>query len=233
METPVPAQYVPPQEKSFSLKEALGYTLLTGLGIGAIIYFGGRKIKQDKTDKSDSQSFNVGTPEYKAKQIKMFFENDNSFGWGTDYEQLRDLFSRVSNKDEWEKIKKAYFLQNRSVLDNDLKKELESTQFIELSEIIDAKPIKAGQKVSPDKLYRAWAIRLKAAFDKTYGFLPGTDEKAIVAVFNEIPTQQAFINTGVAYWKEYKRKLIDDLKDELSSSDYLQYMQIITTKRKS
>jgi hypothetical protein len=232
METPVPVQYVPAQQKSFNLKEALGYTLLTGLGIGAIIYFGGRRIKQNKTDQSDSQSFKVGTPQYKAKQIKMFFENDNWLHLGTDIEQLRFLFTQVSSQEEMEKIRKEYFLQNRAVLDNDLKKKLQSTQFIELSEIIDAKPLKPGQKISPDKLYKAWAIRLKAAFDKTYGFLPGTDEKAIVAVFNEIPTQKAFINTGVAYWKEYKRKLMDDLKDELSSSDYLQYMQIITTKPK-
>lgn len=232
METPVPVQYVPAQEKTFSLKEALGYTLLTGLGIGAIIYFGGKKIKQNKTDKSDSQSFSVGTPQYKAKQIKMFFENDNSFGWGTDYDQLRQLFTQVTSKEEWEKIKKEYFLQNRSVLDNDLKKELQSTQFTELSQILEAKPAKAGQKVDPLKLARTWAIRLKAAFDKTYGFLPGTDEKAIAAVFNEIPTQKAFINTGVAYWKEYKRKLMDDLKSELSSSEYLDNIKIITAKPK-
>ena len=70
METTVPIQYIPPQEKSFSLKEALGYTLVTGLGIGAIIYFGGRKIKKNKTDKSDSQSFKAGTPEYTARVIR-------------------------------------------------------------------------------------------------------------------------------------------------------------------
>ena len=33
------------------------------------------------------------------------------------------------------------------------------------------------------------AKRLKAAFDKSYGFMPGTDEEAIKAVFSEIPTQ--------------------------------------------
>lgn len=232
METNAPVQYIPAQEKSFSLKEALGYTLLTGLGIGAIIFFGSRKIKQKKTDKSDSESFTAGTPQYKAKQIKMFFENDNSFSWGTDYDQLRQLMTDIKSKDEWEKIKKEYSIQNRSVLDNDLKNELQSTQFIELSQIIDAKPAKTGQKVDPNKLYKTWAIRLKAAFDKTYGFLPGTDEQAIAIVFNEMPTQKAFINTGVAYWKEYKRKLMDDLKDELSSSDWLEKMKIITAKPK-
>jgi hypothetical protein len=233
METSAPIQYIPNQEKSFSLKEALGYTLITGLGIGAIIYFGGRRIKQKKTDKADSQSFKVGTAEYKAKEIKMFFENDNSFSVGTDFEKLRHLLTQVSSQEEMDKIKSAYFLQNRSVLDNDLKKELQSTQFIELSQIIAAKPKKAGQKVSGDILYKSWAIRLKAAFDKTYGFVPGTDEKAIQSVFDEIPTQRAFVNVGVAYYKEYKRKLMEDLKDELSTSEYYSFMKQLTDKPKA
>lgn len=231
METPVPIQYYPPQsQKSFSLKEALGYTLAAGLGIGAIIYFGSRKVKQKKTDKSDSLSFDVGTPEYKAKQIKMFFENEH---WpGSDIVKLRHLLTQVSSQEEMNKIKAAYFLQNRSVLDNDMKKNLQSSEFIELSQIIAAKPKKAGQKVSGDVIFRSWAIRLKAAFDKQYGPFPGTDEKAIATVFNEIPTHQAFINTGVSYYKEYKRNLMSDLKDELTSSEYLENMKIITSKPK-
>lgn len=233
METPVPMQYVPPQEKSFSLKEALGYTLLTGLGIGAVIYFGGRKIKKNKTDKSDSKSFEAGTPEYKAKQIKMFFENDSTFSVGTDTTKLRYLLTKVQSQEEMEKIRQAYKNQNGSVLDNDLKKELQSSEFIEFSQIIAAKPKKAGQKVTGDVLYKSWAIRIKAAFDKEYGPFPGTDDEALRTVLFEIPTQRAFINVGVAYYKEYGKQLMKDLKDELTTSEYYETMKKIMDKPKA
>lgn len=231
METPVPIQYIPPQEKSFSLKEALGYTLITGLGIGAVIYFGGRKIKKNKTDKSDSQSFKAGTPEYNAKQIKMFFENDH---WlGTDTTKLRHLLTKVSSQEEMDKIRKEYKNQNGTVLDNDLKKKLQSSEFIEFSQIIAAKPKKSGQKVTGDILYKSWGIRLKAAFDKQYGPLPGTDDEAVKTVLFEIPTQRAFINTGVAYYKEFGKQLMTDLKDELTSSEYYSFLKELSNKPKA
>lgn len=231
METTVPIQYNPPQEKSFSLKEALGYTLITGLGIGAIIYFGGRKIKKTKTDKSDSQSFKAGTPEYNAKQIKMFFENEHYLG--TDTTKLRHLLTKVASQEEMEKIRTEYKNQNGTVLDNDLKKALQSSEFIEFSQIIAAKPKKAGQKVSGDILYKSWAIRIKAAFDKQYTIFPGTDEQALKAVLFEIPTQRAFVNVGVAYYKEYGKQLLPDLKDELMSSEYYSFLKELSNKPKA
>jgi len=231
METTAPTPYNPPVEaKSFDWKKALTLTVITGLGIGAIAFFGTRAVKKKKTNKSDAESFKAGTPEYKAKQIKMFFENDSSFGAGTDVEKLRHLLTKISSQEEMNQIRAEYKNQNDSILDNDLKKELQSSQFIEFAQIIAAKPKKAGQKVSAGILAKSWAIRLKAAFDKEYGPFPGTDEEAIKVVAFEIPSHQAFINTGVAYYREYGRKLMDDLKDELSSSDYLEVMKMITTK---
>ncbi len=231
----VPVPYTPPvEEKPFNVKKAVTITLLTGLGIGAAIFFGTKAVKQKKADKSDGQSFTATTPEYKAKLIKMFLENDNSADVGTDVLKLRHLLTQVSSQEEMNKIREHYKSQNKgNVLDNDLKKDLQSSEFIELSQIIAAKPLKAGQKVNPSVQYKSWAIRLKAAFDKEYGPFSGTDEEAIKAVANEIPTQQAFINTGVAYFKEYQRKMMEDLKDELSSAEWYEVMKIITTKRKN
>jgi hypothetical protein len=219
------------QEKSFDLKKAVGLTLLTGAGIWAIIHFGSKAIQKGKEDKSNSGSFTPGTAKYKAKQIKMFFENDGNFG--TDTPQLRTLLQKITSKEEMQQIRKEYQAQNNSVLDDDLKKELQSSEWIELSQIIAAKPEKAGQKVLGDTLYKAWAIRLKAAFDKTYSFIPGTDERAVKAVFDEIPTQRAFINVGIAYNREYKRSLMEDLKSELTSSEYATIFKLIMDKPKA
>ena len=95
------------------------------------------------------------------------------------------------------------------------------------------KPDKTGSKpASVIKSYDGWAKRLKAAFDKEYGFVPGTDEDAIKAVFNEIPTQKAFIMTGIVYNKLYGSNMMTDLKGELEMWEYSDYMKIILSKPK-
>lgn len=230
----VPVPYTPPatEEKTFDVKKALTITLITGLSIGAIAFFGSKAVKKKKTDKSDAQSFTVGTPEYKAKQIKMFFENDSLLDAGTDVTKLRQLLTQVGSKQEMDKIRAEYKSQNNSILDNDLKKELRSNQFIELSQIIHAKPEKPGAKVNPAIQAKAWAIRLKAAFDEEVGPFSATDEDAVKRVFFEIPTHQKFIDTGVAYHREYGRNLMTDLKDELSSSEWMEVMTMLTKKPK-
>jgi hypothetical protein len=67
----------------------------------------------------------------------------------------------------------------------DLQSELNTTEYNEMIAIVNGKatPQKDGQVYLTNKQYEAWAKRLKSAFDKTYGFIPGTDEEAIRAVF--------------------------------------------------
>lgn len=232
MNTPVPIQYhTPQQDQSLNVKQMLGYTAMVGVGAWAIIHFVGKAIKDKKEDKSNTGSFTPGTPKYQAKQIKMFLENDGNLG--TDTIKLRALLQNINSKEELNNVRAEYQRQNQSVLDDDLKKELQSSEWIELSQIIAAKPLKAGQKVNGDILYKSWAIRLKAAFDKMYSFVPGTDERAIKAVLDEIPTQRSFINVGVAYNKEFKRPLMSDLREELSNSEFYIYFKIIMDKPKA
>ncbi len=88
------------------------------------------------------------------------------------------------------------------------------------------------QLKNPVNAYDAWAKRLKAAFDKVYGFLPGTDADAIVAVFNEIPTQTAFIQTAVSYKKLYGTNMLEDMQSEAEFGQYADWMKIITQKKK-
>jgi hypothetical protein len=113
-----------------------------------------------------------------------------------------------------------------------MKSELESSEYDEMLFIKESKPEKTGQKIAKEVLYKNWAKRLKSAFDKTYSFLPGTDENAVKAVFMEIPTQQDFVNMGKAYQREYKRSFISDLKSELEYWEYPTYMNLIVKKPK-
>jgi hypothetical protein len=107
--------------------------------------------------------------------------------------------------------------------------ELQTTEYNEMMQIMDAKP-KKKEQVDQSIAYEAWAKRLKAAFDKTYGFLPGTDSDAIVAVFTEIPNQAAFVQVSAAYKKLYTTNLLDDLKSESEFGQYGDWMKIITSK---
>lgn len=218
------------KEKSgMSVKEKFLYTFL-GIGtVAGLTWWGSRKIKQSVENKAQSKSFKEGSPETYAKQIKMAFEND---GWfGTDTKALRTTLTSINSKAELKKVFDAYTREYHRNMYKDMSDELQLTEYNEMLQIMQGKPDIAGQ-VPQVVQYDAWAKRLKAAFDKTYGFLPGTDEAAIKQVFIEIPTQAAFINVGKSYFKLYRANLITDLKGELEYSEYPAYMKIITDKPK-
>jgi hypothetical protein len=101
-----------------------------------------------------------------------------------------------------------------------------------MMQIINSKPLKKGQAPQVNQ-FRAWAKRLKASFDKDYGFLPGTDSVAVKVTLEEIPTQSAFIKVGVEYKTLYGTNILDDLKGEAEFGQYNEWLQIIVKKRKS
>jgi len=228
----VPYQNKPVQgENDFTLKEKVVYTLLAGVFVGACFHFGKKLIQEKKEDKSNAQSFKDGTAATIAKQIKMTFENDGMFG--TDIKRLRYIMSQLKSQEQWGQIAAEYKNQNHDLLEEDLKNELQSSERDEMMAIKDAKPLKIGQKVAGEILYKMWARRFKAGFDKMYGFVAGTDESCILAVLQEIPTQRAFINVGVAYFKEFKRNLMPDFKAEFNTWTYPTYLAMITNKPKA
>lgn len=219
-----------PSQESMSLKEKLGYGIAISLLAGAGFYFINKAVKKQKAKKSDLKSLDDGSPQTIAKQIKMAFENDGLPG--TDLEKLRYIMGSLKTKEQWKQVMTEYSNQFHSNLLQDMKDELESSEYDEMMSIKESKPEKQGQVITKAVLYKNWARRLKSAFDKTYSFLPGTDEKAIKAVFMEIPTQKDFINTGKAYQIEYKSSFISDLKSELEYWEYPTYMTIIAKKPK-
>lgn len=218
------------KDDEMSLKAKIGYTLLGVAGVAGLVYLSSRVIKKIIAAKSDAKSFEDGSPATTAKQIKMAFENDGNFG--TDTKALRAILVKVKNRKELEDVRKEYQKQFNAQLYSDLKSELQSTEYNEMLQIMEGKPEKPGLPPTA-KQYLAWAKRLKAAFDKMYSFIPGTDEAAILAVINELPTQQAFTEVGKAYQREYKRDFIKDFKGELSSGDYYGFMKIVTSKPKN
>ena len=230
MQKSISHKHIKDESEGMSLKEKLIWSVLGAAGVTGLVVVVKKFVINKIEDKAHAKSFEDGTPQTIAKQIKMAFDNDGY--WGTDVKALRIVLSNIKSKVQLKKVFDAYTNEYHRNMYKDMSDELETSEYNEMLEIIAAKPTKEGQAPTNNQ-YTAWAKRLKAAFDKTYGFISGTDETAIKAVFNEIPTQHAFIQVGVAYQKEYGDNLITALKGELEIWEYGDYMKIITTKRKA
>lgn len=230
MQKSISHKHTKDESEGMSLKEKLIWSVLGAAGVTGLVVVVKKFVINKIEDKAHAKSFEDGTPQTIAKQIKMAFDNDGY--WGTDVKALRIVLSNIKSKVQLKKVFDAYTNEYHRNMYKDMSDELETSEYNEMLEIIAAKPTKEGQAPTSNQ-YTAWAKRLKAAFDKTYGFISGTDETAIKAVFNEIPTQKAFILVGVAYQKEYGDNLITALKGELEIWEYGDYMKIITTKRKA
>ena len=172
---------------------------------------------------------------YYAQKLKLAFENDMPFGWGTDEEEAREILRAVPSKEVFKNIINSYQKLYARSLMMDLKEELTTSEYNEMLAIIAGKLDKGNTnsqaQIGQDQ-YTAWAKRLKAAFDTSYWFMPGTDEPAIKAVFLEIPRQTDFQKTALIYKNLYGNDLISDLKSELEFWEYDSYLSIINNKPK-
>jgi hypothetical protein len=217
--------------ETFTLKEKIGYTLLSVVVLGGSFFIGRNLIRNAKASSEEKKTYEEGSASDSAKRIKMAFDND---GWpGTDEEAIRTVMRAIPSKEEVKKVITSYERLYNSSLMRDLKDELQASEYYEMLAIIAGKP-ERGTTTAPLQLsptqYQSWARRLKAAFDLAYGWIPATDEAAIKAVFMEIPTQAVFQLVAVAYKSEFGNDLISDLKTELEVWEYGAMMSLITKK---
>lgn len=218
-------------KKGMSNREIILYSMGSILLVGGT-FFVGRKLIRDAVKKhEENNSVEDGSIASYAKQIKMAFENDG--WWGTDEQALRTTLISIPSKQTFNSVAKSYQrLYNRSLM-ADMQSELSTSEYNEMVSIINGKMDNINSKtIDYSKQYETWARRLKSAFDKTYGFIAGTDEEAIKAVFDEIPTQSAFVQVATAYKVLYNANLITALKSELEFWEYEPMMKIITSKPK-
>lgn len=219
----------------FTLKEKLTYGIISVVVLGGSFFIGRSLIRKARSTSEEKKAYEETNPAAYAQKLRMAFENDMWFDWGTDEEAVRSVMRSIPSKDEFKKIINSYQKLYARSLMMDLKKELTTSEYNEMLAIIAGKPDKIGANYIPQigqQQFLAWAKRLKAAFDISYWFIPGTDEDAVKAVFMEIPTQAAFEQVAVAYKKENGNDLISDLKSELEFWEYGPYMEIINNKPK-
>lgn len=218
----------------FTLKETLTYGIISVLVLGGSFFVGRSLIRGARSTSEEKRTYDDGNPAYYAQKLKMAFENDNYFGWGTDEEGIREVLRAVASKVAFKNIINSYQKLYARSLMMDMKDELASSEYNEMLAIIAGKPDKADSATQQtgNQQYQSWAQRLKAAFDITYWFVPGTDEPAIKAVFTEMQTQLDFQKTALAYKSLYGNDLMKDLKSELEFWEYGSYMKIINDKPK-
>ena len=219
----------------FTLKEVVLYGSLSLMVLGGSFFIGRAIIRKARSTSEEKKTYTNDNAAFFAQKLKLAFENDMWLGWGTDEEAIREVLRSVPSKDAFKNIISSYQkLYTRSLM-MDMKSELTTSEYNEMLAIIAGKPDKGNADTVVQigqQQYIAWAQRLKAAFDITYWFVPGTDEDAIKAVFTEMPTQLDFQKTALAYKSLYGNDLISELKGELEFWEYGSYMSIINDKPK-
>jgi hypothetical protein len=220
----------------FTLKETITYSLLGVIVLGGSFFVGRSMIRKARSNNEERKTYEEGNEATLAKQLKMAFDNDMWFGWGTDEEAIRKTLRAVPSKEYFRKIINSYQKLYARSLMKDMQDELTSTEYNEMLAIINAKPDKGNTLIDASlsaQQFLSWAKRLRAAFKITYGWFPGTDEDAVKAVFMEIPTQAAFGQVALAYKNEYGDDLMKDLQSELEFYEISPMLNIIAKKPKA
>ena len=223
------------EHDDFTLKEKLTYGIVGLVVLSGSFFIGRSIVRGGRATSEQKKTYEDGNAAAFAQQLKMAFENDNYFNWGTDEESVRSVIRKVPSKDFFKQVISSYQKLYARSLMADMKEELATSEYNEMLAIIAGKPDRISGNYKPIITYQqylSWAKRLKAAFDITYWFVPGTDEEAIKAVFLEIPTQADFGKVAGAYLKEFGNELMADLKSELEFWEIEAMMEIINKKPK-
>jgi len=194
--------------------------IFLGVSVVAVIAikFASNQVRNVIANNQESNSFGEKQHTTWAKQLKMAFDNDG--WWGTDEQAIRQVLRAMPSQEDFQKVQTSYRkLYKGANLIEDLTDELKATEFNEMLAILQSKPKKAKDAGAIIYNPHAWATRLYNAMSIYYmGFIPGTDEQAILAVFNEMKSKNAFNDTKAAYQSLYSTSLEDDLDGDLDWS---------------
>jgi len=212
----------------------VSFSIILGISIVALIAikFASNQVREVIANKEENNSFGDDKHATWAKQLKMAFDNDG--WWGTDENAIRQVLRAIPTQEDFGKVQASYRkLYKGSNLIEDMTDELKSTEYNEMLAILGSKPQKA-KDAKAGTIYdpHGWAKRLYNAMSIYYmGFIPGTDEDAIIAVFSEMPTQRAFKETAQVYESMYGATLEGDLDGDLDWS--MDWRGIVGKKPKS
>src|SRR3954464_14260452 len=96
------------EHEDFTLKEKLTYGIV-GLVVLSGTFLLVRSVVRGAVSTSEQKkTYEDGNAASFAQQLKMAFENDNYFGWGTDEESVRDVIRKVPSKDYFKQVINSY-----------------------------------------------------------------------------------------------------------------------------
>lgn len=122
-----------------NLKTTVIYSTL-GLGAATGVFFLVRHFyKLSQANRAEKHSLEEGDPATYAKQLKMAFDNDNYFGWGTNEKAVKQVFREIPSRVMYTKVQKEYFRMYGNSLNADLENEMDSNDYNELIRILNAK----------------------------------------------------------------------------------------------
>lgn len=129
----------PDEQKIQNLKTVVIYSVL-GAGTATGLFLLARKmIKKAISNNTEKHSLDEGDPATYAKQLKMAFDNDMAFGWGTNEQQVFRVFNEMSSKSMYTKVQREYSRMYNRSLNADLEDELSSDEYNELIRILSTK----------------------------------------------------------------------------------------------
>ena len=127
------------EQKIQNLKTIVVYSTL-GAGTATGLFFLARHFyKKTISNLTERRSLEEGDPATFAKQLKMAFENDNYFGWGTNWEVVKQVFQELPSKNMYSKVQREYSRLYNKSLNADLEEELSSDEYNELIRILNVK----------------------------------------------------------------------------------------------
>lgn len=113
--------------------------LATGVAAGG--FLGIRAVVNNfKQGLRERQALTEGNPAAFATQLKMAFENDSWWGWGTDEERVFITLEQIPDRRTMNRVANAYRDLYGRNLSADLSDELDSADYAAALEIINSKP---------------------------------------------------------------------------------------------
>lgn len=122
-----------------NFKTIIIYSTLGILVTGGLILAGKQFYNSTKKNRTNNRSLEEGDPSTLARQLKMAFENDMPFGWGTNEGMVEKVFYQIPSKEFFVKVQKAYKAETGNNLNEDLAEELTSEEYNKIISILNSR----------------------------------------------------------------------------------------------
>lgn len=112
---------------------------VVGTGIG-LFYFGRSQFRDLRERSAERDGLEYGSAANHAKRLKMAFDNDNTFGWGTNEEEVYTVFRELPTQRAYNQVQKEYNKLYQTELNRDLQDELDVSEYRQVLSILASKP---------------------------------------------------------------------------------------------